>query len=977
MAETALGMAMTLVGGALSVASSAAKEEVGLLIGVQDDIWFINDELEMMQAFLKAVDGASENTGVLKAYLKQIRDMAYDIEDYLEDFMIFIRNRSLLKQLLSLGTRHRITIQIRTIKQRVQEVSQRNLRYNLIKLTPSVLDDVTRNLSALYVEESQLVGLDEPMKKLMEMINRNTEDIEANKSGPRVISVIGMGGLGKTTLANNVYNSKDLGDQFDSRAWITVSQSFDPKELIKEMINQMFGVETLKTILGQHEGIVLKLEHLTRRLQERLQEKRYFVVLDDVWTIEAWDYIKLSFPNNSKDGSCVVVTTRNQALAKICSPPSLIHQVEILEEKDAENLFLRKTNKTLLELEKDTHLNKTVEKILKKCGGLPLAILTVGGLLANKDTKEWEDLYNQLPSELESNPSLEALRKVVTLSYNHLPSHLKACFLHLSIFPEDFKIKRKHLVNRWIAEGFIITGINTRRTLEEIAESYFYELISRSMIQPSQLDICGNVKTCKLHDIVRDIAMSISIQENHVLLLEEHANINIATKESIRHVSCFAHKKLKSGLDLTRVRSFTLFKEPLDPIASLCSSKFKMLRVLDLSNAGYEVEQQDIDGILLLSHLKYVHFPKGSNIYAIPRSIENIQGLLTLDIMGSMITSLPSEIVKLQSLRSLRCTKGPIYNLDISEPWTCCCEAIGLPLILILLRSRAIPDLHRAFCSCWSESSGVGVPKGLGRLKELQTLEAVDIKLTSRKAIKDLRELTQLRKLVVTGEGASKKKCTTFCTALKKLTSLSSLCVTADQNRGSESLDLLVCVSSPFPCLERLQLAGYLQKIPSWVGSSVQLVKIKLEYCRLKEVDVLAQLPNLLRLSLIYYAYDADKLVFHTQGFPKLRILQLEHLEALREVTFEENTLLQMENITIYGCKLTSGIHGIKHLLNLRAIKLFDCPVENIGMLRQEVHAHPNHPVLSDYHDQVNIEEIDVEVEATESLSELGESSQS
>uniref|UniRef100_A0A0E0LAJ9 Rx N-terminal domain-containing protein n=1 Tax=Oryza punctata TaxID=4537 RepID=A0A0E0LAJ9_ORYPU len=700
MAETVLGIATTLVGGALSVASSAAREEVGLLIGVQHVLRFINDELKMMQAFLEAADGSPENTRVLKAYLEQIHDMAYDIEDYLEEFMIFIKNQSLLQQLFSLGTHHRIASLIRTIKQRVQEVSKRNLRYNLIKLTPSVSDDVvgvteqTRNSLAPYVEESQLVGLDEPKKKLMEMINKpKGEDIEANKAAcPRMISVVGMDGLGKTSLAKKVYESKDGGDPFD-----TLSQSFDGKELLKEMIKKLFG---------EHEGIVLKVEHLTTHLQKGLQERRYFIVLDDVWTIEAWDWIRLTFPENIKDGRCVV------------SPITHL-QVKNLEEKDAENLFLRKTNKNLVELEKDNHLKKTVEKILKKCGGLPLAVVTVGGLLTP--------------------------------------------FLHLSIFPEDFEIKRKHLVNRWIAEGFVITGANRRRTLEEVAGSYFYEHISRSMIQPCQSDIYGNVKTCKLHDIVHDIVVSISSKENHVLLFEEHVNINSATKENIRHLSCSASQKLNSGMDLSRVRSFTLFKEPMDPIASLRSSKFKMLRVLDLSYSEFEARQQDIDGIVLLSHLNH------SNIYALPTSIGNLQSLSTLDIRYSSITSLPSEITKLQSLRRLRCSKYPIYRyFGIDGPMECCCEAICLPLVLIRYYSEATTGLHMALSSCWSRSYGVRVPKGLGKLKELQALEEMDIKLTSTKAIKELGELTQLRKLVVTGKGASRKKCKTFCTALDK-----------------------------------------------------------------------------------------------------------------------------------------------------------------------------------------------------------------
>ncbi|RLN12766.1 putative disease resistance RPP13-like protein 3 isoform X2 [Panicum miliaceum] len=577
----------------------------------------------MMQAFLGAADGARKNTGVLKAYLELIRDLAYDIEDCFEEFMVFIKNKSLLQQLLSLRARHRIAVQIRSLKQRVQEVTQRNQRYN-VGLTASSSDDVTgdteliRNLSALYVEEAQLVGLDEPKKKLIALVTQPEDKsmvaAHTTKSGPRMVSVVGMGGLGKTTLTKKVYDTKDLRDKFDSHAWITVSQTFDRKELLKGMVEQLFGVDSLKRFLEEHQGKILEVHHLTTYLQERLREKR-------------------------------------------------------------------------------------------------------GGLLANKDTKEWENLYNQLPSELSSNPSLEDLRRVVHLSYNHLPSHLKPCFLHLSIFPEDFEIERKHLVNRWVAEGFL-THATSRRTLEDIAESYFYELISRSMIQPSKLDFLGHVKTCRVH----------------------------ADRDS---------------------------------------------------------------------------------------------------------------------------------------------------------RNEATADLHMVLSSSWSYSSGIKLPKGVGRLKQLQILEKVDIKRTRRKAIRELGELTQLRKLVVTGRGASKKKCKAFCEAAQKLSSLRSLNVSNLFGIGEE-LDMLVSFESPLPSLERLKLKGRLQEIPAWVCKCVNLVKVDLQRCELKELEALAQLPNLIQLRLHYDAFVAEKLVFRKDAFPKLKNLHLEvgiFSVALREVTFEQSSSPNMETM--------------------------------------------------------------------------------
>lgn len=956
MAETALGMATTLVGSALRVASSAAKEEMSLLLGVHDHIWFISDELKMMQAFLRAADGARENIGVLKAYSELIRDLAYDIEDSLEEFMVFVKNKSLVQQLLRLRERHRIAVRIRTLKLRVQEVSQRNTRYNAIKLTPSISTNVigdtefTRNFTALNVEEAQLVGLDEPKKKLMELIGifEEPKEHESSNTGPRVVSLVGMGGIGKTTVTKKVFDSKDLSDKFGTRAWITVSQSFDQKEIFKEMVKHLFGAESLHKLLEDHQGQQVLEVHLADYLSKRLKETRYLIVLDDVWTIDAWNRIKVTFQDSGKDDSCVVVTTRNQTLAKYCSPPSHIHQPDFLGKEEARTLFLKKTNRSLDELEKGDKTKGIVEKILNKCGGLPLAILTIGAVLANKDTEEWENIYMQLPWDLANNPSLDALRRVVSLSYNHLPSHLKPCFLHLSIFPEDFEIEKKHLVNRWVAEG-LVADDTTTRTLEEVAENYFYELISRSLIQPSKLDNLGNVKTCTVHDIVHDIAVSISRQENYAFIHGEHTS-NISTRVSIRHLSYVGSRKLNTAMDLRCVRSLTAFSRSLELKSLDCSSKFKMLRILDLKHAGFEASQQDIKYIGLLLHLKYLHYPKRiNNIYALPKSIGNLLGLQTLDLQRSSVSTLPTEITKLHNLRSLRCSKVPKYTyFNTAQPVM---EWFTDAIYYLKSGSSAAADLHMALSSCWSNSSGIKLPKGVGKLKELQILEKVDIKRTSRKAIKELGELTQLRKIIVRGRGVSKKNCKAFCETAPKLCSLRSLNVsTKEYQKTAEVLDMLVAFTSPLPSLERLKLKGLLQKIPDWVGKCEKLVKVDLKYCQLKELEALAELPNLVQLRLKEDAFNAENLVFRKDGFPKLRILLLKgHYQrrmSLPEVTFEQSTTPNMETIDIEYCDLATGINGIKHLPKLKKMYIWDCRLGKQDTLQKEVENHMNHPVL-------------------------------
>ncbi|CAN6197955.1 unnamed protein product [Urochloa humidicola] len=469
------------------------------------------------------------------------------------------------------------------------------------------------------------------------------------------------------------------------------------------------------------------------------------------------------------------------------------------------------------------------------------------------------------------------------------------------------------------------------------------------MIQPSKLDVCGNVKTCRVHDIVHDIAVSISRQENHVCLVEEHTSAITTSGESIRHISCFASRKLDSDMDFSRVRSFTMFGQPLEPIASLCSSKFKMLRVLDLKNAGFRAEQQDFRNIGLLLHLKYLHFPcRYSNVYALPRSIGNLQGLQTLDIRKSSISTLPSEITELHNLRGLRCSRKPGYayfRRPYYGEWFC--DALALILADHEPRNEATADLHIALSTCWSHSSGIKLRKGVGRLKQLQILEKVDIKRTSRRAIKELGELTQLRKLAVRGRGASKKKCEVFCEAAQKMSSLRSLNVsTKERTKIAGALDMLVSFASPLPSLERLKLKGRLQEIPTWVGKCVNLVKVDLKYCELKDLKALAELPSLIQLRLYGDAYTAEKLVFCKDAFQKLRILHLENLRQITEVTFEENVSPNLEKISIVAFMLTSGINGIKHLPNIKKISVEAFELGMVHILREEVKTHPNHPLL-------------------------------
>ncbi|XP_044961310.1 putative disease resistance RPP13-like protein 3 [Hordeum vulgare subsp. vulgare] len=955
MAETVVSMARSMLGGAISMAASAAATEMSLLIGVRKDIWFIKDELKTMQAFLVAAEKTKNKNMLLKVWAEQVRDLAYGIEDCLDEFMVHVGSQSRSRRLLKLKDRYRIASQIRDLKARVEEVSNRNARYNLINADASSnIDEVNSNMedirshSAGNIDEAELVGFVKPKGELINMVDVNSRD-----GLSKVICVVGMGGLGKTTLARKVYESKeDIVNKFACCAWITVSQSFSKIEMLKEMIRQLLGTELLRQCLKELEEKAVHVEDLASYLREKLEDMRYFIVLDDLWTIDAWDWIKsIAFPIRNNKDSRILITTRDVGLAAKCTSDSLIYHLKHLQIEDATNLLLRKSRKTWEDMKNDKKMMAVVNKMVKKCGGLPLAVLTIGGMLANKKVTEWESIYKQIPSELESNPSLEAMRRIVTLSYNNLPSHLKSCFLYLSIFPEDFEIKRRRLVDRWIAEGFVRarSGVN----IEDVGISYFTELINRSMIQPSKVSIEGHVKSCRVHDIMRDVMVSISREENFVYLAGD--NSTRVAEGNFRHVAYHGSKSQKIGVDYSHVRSLTMFGErSMELSTSLFSSKLRMLRALDLADGHFAVSQKDINNIGSLRHLKYLTLrPRHLflNMHKLPASIGKLQGLLSLDLGYSCITTLPTEISKLEGLRTLRCRNQRYSNYfdneDSCERWF---NIVCMPLVL-----ASEPDQRASFfaelpmmCSTgfgFPKSYGVKLPKGISNLKELQILEYVDIKRTSSRAIQELGELTQLKKLRVTIKGATEKKCELFWEAIQKLSLLYSLYV------DGENLEWLSSVSFAPPLMRSLKMNGSLLEIPNWIGSLMHLVKLMLYCDGLKEgersMEMLGALPNLMLLRLGFDSTIGEKLVFVAETFPNLRNLGVYVMHGLREVRFEEGALPQIAEIRISQGQLSVGITGIKHLPMLKEISLVgQGQVAHLGVLQGEVNSHPNHPVL-------------------------------
>ncbi|KAK9138236.1 hypothetical protein Sjap_008830 [Stephania japonica] len=476
------------------------------------------------------------------------------------------------------------------------------------------------------MDETEVFGREDEKSAVIEMLLDDSST--AREDTISVIAIVGFGGLGKTTLAQLVYNDQEVGKCFTFKEWVCVANDDSSgKTLLGEVFRHICASEPRS----------LNKNEMGKKLEEKLKEKKLLLVFDDVWSCSQWDDVRVILKHGAH-GSKVIVTTRKQEVA---NDMGAVHSLNLtdLSYDHCWALFKKRAfgrggpNQT-------RNLESIGREIVKKCHGVPLAVKAMGSLMHSKVTfREWKDIETCEYLDVVGDNVVNVLR----LSYNHLPSQLKQCFQYCAIFPKDATIMKADLIQQWMAHGFIQCSNDLE--MDKVGNDYFKTLCWHSFFQDMKMDENHDIESCKMHDLVHDLAQLIMGKELLVLShITPTENVNLG---ETRHLTVSLHKEREFSFpeDLSKKLRTFISKRP---VANDSWVNFKFIRVLHLEDIK-EVSSS-ICKLILLRYLSIQSF----SLTSLPQSISQLYHLETLNIKNCwQLKELPDDMGKLTNLRHL------------------------------------------------------------------------------------------------------------------------------------------------------------------------------------------------------------------------------------------------------------------------------------------------------------------------------------
>ncbi|CAL5382909.1 unnamed protein product [Camellia sinensis] len=869
--------------------SSFASSKLPTFEGIAAQLTNWTNMLSQIEALLIDAEDKQLTDRAVNLWLDDLQDLAYDLDDLVDEFATEALRQSLKAKPPQASSskvwnvlpnfkprdvmfNFKMKSKIEVINTRLHNSFEQCSQLNLVKISVRTTSLETRpTRESTSSPKGPIYGREKDQRKIVELLLGRDE---SSRNHPEVISITGMGGVGKTTLAQMVYDDKTVKEHFDLKVWVWVSDEFDVMRITKVILESVTEQPCNFTTL----------EQVKAKLNQALAGKKFLIVLDDVWSKKYADWEDLKTPfSNGAQGSKIVVTTRYEDIARMMGSVEL-QKVGCLLYKDCWLLFkqLAFENRSI---DANPNLVSIGEKIVEKCKGLPLAIKTLGGLLKSKlRDEEWKDVLQNEIWELseDENDILPALR----LSYHHLPPHLKQCFAYCPIIPRGYEFEEEELVLFWMAEGFIQQ--QREKQMEDVGGGYFRELLSRSFFQPSSI---GKSSKFVMHDLINDLAQVVAREtcfrlEDRLKYPEQCKNIEKARHSSYMQEYHEGMKKFEIFDKARHLRTFLPLNSPYGHNCYLASNvplnllpKLRRLRVLNMT--GYSITE-------------------------VPNSVGDLKHLRYLNLSNTYIKELPKSLGSLYNLQTLmlkECRNLKKLPTDLGN--------------LIDLRHLDITNAH----------SLKEMPLGICKLASLQTLSNFIITKNNGHQLRELGNLNYLRgkfclsglQNVVVPLDARKAN----LNDKKGLDVLSmKWSVYSDDSRDgrveTEVLDML----QPHKNLKELHIQGYLgTRFPTWIGDPLfsNMADLSLDNCRnCASLPPLGQLPSLKKLYII--GMSALKHVgceFYGHGgvqpFPLLETLSFENMREWKDwYTFGDHKEVQpfthVSELSIKNCPKLVGM---------------------------------------------------------------------
>ncbi|KAL6279692.1 hypothetical protein ACE6H2_016573 [Prunus campanulata] len=887
-------------------------QQVSFLKGVGDQVKHAQTKLQLMQCYLKDADERQVDNEVIRFCIANIRDAAYDLEDVVETFALKVasqRRGSMKIVLKRISGRimkegvflYKIGSEIDKITGRISELRDTLHNYKIQPITwnggttssSSFERQQDQRLTYPHVVERDVVGLEDDVKMLAMQLLKEEKCFE-------VVSIWGMAGSGKTTIAKQVYHHDEVRRYFDCFAWVCISQRCQGRDILEQILIKLSSAtKEQRKEIGQ-----MKKDEIAEKLCTIFRERKCMVVLDDIWTCEAWNSLKVGFPIKEETKSRMLLTTRNKVVASHADENGLLHQPRPLDDDESWELFEKIAISRSDHTNSETNAKKELgRKMLQHCAGLPLAISVLAGLLARKGTVgEWEAVYNKVnviirrgTDQEYRGEEYEGTLWVLALSYDNLPYRIKPCFLYLSQFPEDYEIQVKRLTQLWIAEGFISSA--SSETMEDVAYNCLSELVERCMVQVGKTGSTKKAKTCRLHDLMRDLCVLKAKEENFLIIVPFSTSIATSTTPTgnLRRLAIHvdrgssesAPRRHERGDHLRSLLYFVpryFFHCNKELIRSMFKD-FKFLRVLKL---------EDILGVEL------------------PSSIGNLLHLRFLSLKNSNMKRLPSSVSKLIYLQTLDLRWDHWAEVEIPNVF----RNMGQ------LRHLYLPSKHR-----------LSVKLSLATLLNLQTLVNIS---SGDCVLNGLAHLTSLRKLFVKVRRDSENlEEILTCTSII-LNRLQSLSVYSNDDTKVPLTILLSCRD-----IYKLQLHAPIVELPEKLHNYPNLTKITLRGAHLKQddIEILQTLRSLRILFLDNFGTLGtfpDTLVCSAGGFCYLEFLSLCGLSGLKEWRVENGALPSLCRLYIDDCSLLEAIpEGLQYVTALKELAIGWMPDTFCSRLRE------------------------------------------